>query len=145
MKPQTTINELPVPIGGTPDLWTAAGVRDIYNQVGYVPTSRDLLRCPAVTVVAEQRRNGSLGAIDIDIDARAGLSPAQARELARLLIAGADLADTWVGNIPNPAEKIALAKTAVERAYIAVRTAPGNAGDYLRGALDSIADAQAVI
>jgi hypothetical protein len=49
-----------------------------------------------VTVVAEQRRNGTLGAIDIDIDARAGLSVAQARELADMLIAGADLADKWV-------------------------------------------------
>jgi hypothetical protein len=95
---QVTIPDtsLPVPPGGTPDLWTAAGVRDIYAQIGYIPTSPDLLRCPAVTVIAEQRRDGSLGAIDIDIDARAGLSIAQARELAALLIAGADLADQWM-------------------------------------------------
>jgi hypothetical protein len=95
MKPQTTVSELPIPIGGTPDLWTAAGVRDIYAQIGYIPTSPDLLRCPAVTVIAEQRRNGSLGAIDIDIDARAGLSIVQARELAALLVAGAELAEQW--------------------------------------------------
>lgn len=95
MKPQTTISELPVPPGGTQDLWTAAGVRDIYSQIGYIPTSPDLLRCPAVTVIAEQRRDGSLGAIDIDVDARAGLSIAQARELAALLIAGAELAEQW--------------------------------------------------
>jgi hypothetical protein len=95
MKPQTTVIELPVPAGGTPDLWTAAGVRDIYSQIGYVATSPDLLRCPAVTVIAEQRRDGSLGAVDIDIDARAGLSIAQARELAALLVAGAELAEQW--------------------------------------------------
>lgn len=84
------------PAGAEPDMWTASGVRDVYSIIGHIPTSPDLLRCPAVTVVAEQRRNGTLGAIDIDIDARTGLSVAQARELAAMLIAGADLADKWV-------------------------------------------------
>jgi hypothetical protein len=86
-----------VPPGGEPDMWTAGGVRDVYRIIGHISTSPDLLRCPTVTVVAEQRRNGSLGAIDIDIDARAGLSAAQARQLAALLIAGADLAAQWIG------------------------------------------------
>ncbi|MCV7230427.1 hypothetical protein [Mycolicibacterium komossense] len=95
MKPQITVMELPVPTGGTPGLWTATGVRDVYNQIGHVATSPDLLRCPAVTVIAEQRRDGSLGAIDIDVDARAGLSVAQARELAALLLAGAQVAEQW--------------------------------------------------
>jgi hypothetical protein len=84
------------PVGAEPDLWTAGGVRDVYAIIGHIPTSPDLLRCPAVTVIAEQRRNGTIGAVDIDVDARAGLSAAQARELAALLIAGADLADKWV-------------------------------------------------
>ena len=86
-----------VPPGGEADMWTGLGVRDVYSIIGVVSTSRDLLRCPAVTVVAEQRGNGSLGRIDVDVDARASLTPAQARELASLLVAGADLADVWAG------------------------------------------------
>ncbi len=44
----------------------------------------------------------------------------------------------------DPDSAIAAAKAAVQRTYLACRTLPGNAGDYLRAALDSIDDAQAV-
>ncbi|WP_197381869.1 hypothetical protein [Mycolicibacterium mengxianglii] len=65
--------------------------RDRVHQIGSDP-----LRWPVVTVTAEQHRDGRLGVIDVDVDARAGLTPDQARQLAALLIAGAALAEEWV-------------------------------------------------
>ncbi len=44
----------------------------------------------------------------------------------------------------DPDAAMTAAKAAVQRAYLACRTLPGNSGDYLRAALDSLADAQAV-
>ncbi|MDZ7883600.1 MAG: hypothetical protein U5N53_12095 [Mycobacterium sp.] len=57
-----------MPPGAVPDLWTEAGVRDVYSQIGHVAVSPDLLKCPAVTVLAEQRRDGSIGCIDMLLD-----------------------------------------------------------------------------
>lgn len=149
----TSDADLPVPPGAEPDLWTAGGVRDVYSQIGHVPTSPDLLRCPAVTVIAEQHRDGTLGAIDVDVDARAGLSAAQARELARLLNEGADLADRWVGREVNVDARLALARAAVQAAHTDLRTAAAcvsnddqfgaftDAASYLVTAQASIVDA----
>lgn len=91
--------DLPVPPGAEPDMWTAPGVRDVYKIIGHIPTSEDLLRCPAVTVVAEQRHDGSLGVInvEVEVDARSSLSAVEARALAALLNQGADLAEQWEG------------------------------------------------
>ena len=99
----TTITPTPdpaVPPGAEPDMWVG-GQRDVYAQIGYVPVSPDLLKCPAVTIVAEQfADDGHLGCIDVILDvdlgvSHSGLSASQARELAALLIAGADLVDKW--------------------------------------------------
>jgi hypothetical protein len=133
------------PPGAEPDLWVA-GQRDIYSQIGYVATSTDLLSCPAVTVVAEQYADGRIGCIDVILDVEMGgshsdLSSAHARELAGMLTAGADLADTWAGNAPTTDTRLSTAKAAVMEAYNALKLVPGNAGDYLRAALDSIDDA----
>ncbi|ABM12294.1 hypothetical protein [Mycolicibacterium vanbaalenii] len=89
------------PAGAEPDVWTAEGVREVYQQVGYIAVSTDLLKCPTVTVSAEQRRDGSIGCIDILLDVAMGrsdaaLSIAQARELAALLTDAAKVADGWV-------------------------------------------------
>lgn len=189
-----------VPDGGEPDLWVG-GQRDVYCQIGHVAVHPDLLRCPAITVVAEQRVNGSLGKVEVVLDvamtrSSAELTPAQARELAALLVAGADLADTWAGvpaagrrdydllqDMPLPPGitagewsidedghlyrelsdgrrqrgygeiygelsvpgQLSAAKAALLSLYDVVRAMPGNAGDYVRAALDSVADAQAVL
>ena len=98
----TTITPHPdpaVPPGAEPDMWVG-GQRDVYAQIGYVPVSPDLLKCPAVTVVAEQFADGRLGCIDVILDvdlgaSHSGLCRSQARELAALLVAAADLADGW--------------------------------------------------
>ncbi|WP_163720913.1 hypothetical protein [Mycolicibacterium psychrotolerans] len=100
----TTINPKtnpPVPDGAEADVWTDHNTRDVYIKVGCVSVAT-LLQCPTVTVLAEQRRDGSLGCIDVLLDVAmgrsdAGLSSGQARELAGLLIAGADRADRLAG------------------------------------------------
>lgn len=188
-----------LPPNAEPDLWVG-GQRDVYAQIGHVATSGELLKCPAVTVVGEQRANGDLGKIDVVLDvalqrSSAELTPAQARELAELLVAGADLADTWSGtpaagrhdfdllaDVPLPAgvsagewsiddgrlyrelsdgrrqngrgeitgepsltAQLSAVKAALLSLYDAVKATPGNAGEYVRAALDSISDAQAVL
>ncbi|WP_370329177.1 hypothetical protein [Mycolicibacterium hippocampi] len=87
------------PPGADPDMWVD-GVRDVWRQIGAVAVSRDPLKCPTVTVLAEQRRDGSLGCIDVTLDVAmgrsdAGMAAVQARELARLLTEAADLAEQW--------------------------------------------------
>ncbi|TDO15003.1 hypothetical protein EV580_3143 [Mycobacterium sp. BK086] len=66
-----------------------------------------------------------------------------ARTVATALLTPADLADQWAGKT-TPSSWLAIAEAAVREAYAAFRTAPGNAGDYLKAALDCLADAQAV-
>lgn len=93
------LSELPLPPGADPDVWVG-DTRDVWRQVGAVAVSRDPLKCPMVTVVAEQRRDGSLGCIDVKLDVAmgrsdAGMAAAQARQLARLLTEAADLAEQW--------------------------------------------------
>lgn len=51
-----------------------------------------------MTVVAEQRRDGTLGCIDVNLDdgrSDTGMAAVQARELARLLTEAAELAEQW--------------------------------------------------
>lgn len=148
MMTQPNDAEPAVPPGAQPDQWVG-GQRDVYAQIGYVATSSDLLACPAVTVVAEQLADGRLGCIDVMLDVAmgksdAGLAASQARELAALLGAAADLADQWAGR-PATDGPLDAARSAVMAAYNAFRQAPGNAGDYLRASLDSIDDAKAVL
>lgn len=147
----STTGELAVPPGAEPDLWVG-GQRDVYAQIGYVPTDRDLLKCPAVTTIAEQRANGHLGKIEVILDvamsqSHAGMSAKQARDLAALLTAGADLADRWAGvpeSVPavlSPVELLANAFSALRVAHGQLAALPGNADSYVQGALDCISDA----
>lgn len=97
---RTCPSEPELPLGAQPDIWEDDGHRDVYRQIGVVPVSTDPLRCPTVTVLAEQRRDGTLGCIDVVLDVAmghsdAGMNAEQARELARLLTDAADLADRW--------------------------------------------------
>ena len=68
----------------------------------------------------------------------------KARWIAQKLLEVADLADRWAGTVPVVEARLVQVRSVVESAYVALRTEPGNVGDYLRAALDSIADAQAV-
>jgi hypothetical protein len=102
------------------------------------------MKCPIVTVSAEQHSDGSLGCIDVEIEVdkrHNGLSAAQARELAGLLTAGADLADQWAGGQPFPPGRLAALRAELHAAYMSLRAEPGNSGDYLRAAMDSLDDA----
>ncbi len=93
----TPPTNLPVPPGGEADQWIGDR-REVYAVIGHVPVSSDLLSCPAVTVVAEQRADASLSAIAVHVHGapfNAGLDVLHARQLASLIEAGADLADRW--------------------------------------------------
>lgn len=131
------------PPGAEPDIWEADGHRDVYVAVGCVLSSAEILRCPIVSTTARQNRSGALDEIRVDIEAEGDLTNWQARELARYLIEAATIAESWAGSA-GVDSRLATAKAAVMDAYIAVRELPGNAGDYLRAALDSISDAEAV-
>ena len=137
------------PPGGTPDQWIGKQ-RDVHQIVGHVSTSPDLLKCPAVTVVAEQYLDGRIGCIDVlvDVDSmHSAMGAAQARELAGLIVQGADLADQWAGAITGltPVELLANAFSALRVAHGALELVDGNAGDYVKAALDSISDAAEVL
>jgi hypothetical protein len=141
----TQPTDLPIPPGGQPDLWVGAQ-RDVYSQIGYVAVSPDLLSCPAVTVVGEQYSDGRIGCVDVILDvemggSHSGLSSAQARELAGLLTAAADLADTWAGRAPSAADRLAALRDQLSAVWQELRTTQGNVGDYLLGSLYSLADA----
>jgi hypothetical protein len=71
-----------------------------------------------------------------------GMSPVKARELAQMLIDAAHQADVWGG---LPVDPLADVRAAVLQAYNTYKQVPGNAGDYLRAALDSISDAAEVL
>lgn len=131
------------PPGADPDIWEDDDRRDVYASVGCVLSSSDILRCPIVTAVARQDQTGALDEIRVDIEAEGDLTTWQARELARYLIEAAAIAESWAGST-GADSRLATAKAAVMDAYIALRELPGNTGDYLRAALDSIADAEAV-
>lgn len=133
------------PSGAEPDIWEDDGRRDVYASVGGVFSSSDLLACPLVTAKARQDRAGTLDQICVEVDAPAAdLTAEQARELAAHLLHAAGIVERWNGNT-NPAGRLEAAKIIVLQAYLTLRELPGsNAGDYLRAALDSIADAEAV-
>lgn len=71
----------------------------------------------------------------------APLSSDQARELAAVLLESATMIDTWADAGATRMRALTAASRATRVAYHALATAPGNAGDYLRAALDSITDA----
>lgn len=141
--------DLTPPPGGEADQWIG-GQRDVYALIGSVPVTNDLLMNPAVTVLAEQRAEGTLGCIDVLVDVVAqhnGLCASQARELASLLSQGADLADQWSGTNTEltPTELLANAFSSLRAAHALLRLIPGNADSYVKAAMDSISDAAEVL
>lgn len=134
------------PPGADPDIWEDDGHRDIYASVGCVLSSADIFRCPLVDTMARQDHAGAITEIRVVIDinsSAADLTAEQARELAGYLIEAAGIAERWAGNT-DVGSRLSTAKVAVMTAYLGLRELPGNASDYIRAALDSIADAEAV-
>lgn len=97
-----------------------------------------------VRVVVTQFADGTVGTGGDDKPlvyvGQESFSPESARALSAALLAAAGLADQWTGH-ENVNALLAQARTVVESAYVALRCAPGNTGDYLRAALDSVTDA----
>lgn len=85
------------PPGTKADIWMDAGYRDIYNTVGTVVTSDDIMKCPLVTATARQHVDGSLDHVTVDVDdaGHQPLTAEQARELAGYLIEAAGEVDGW--------------------------------------------------
>ncbi|GFG81653.1 hypothetical protein [Mycobacterium paragordonae] len=142
----TTIARQPDPTppsGAEPDIWESDGRRDVYTSVGCVLARQDILRCPLVTTIARQDRAGVVDRIRVAIEADVDLTAEQARELAGYLIRAAGIADRWAGQAQeDQITVLSAARDAVLAAYIELRELPGNVGDYLRAALDSISDAE---
>jgi len=85
------------PPGAEADLWLHDGYREVYNTVGVVVTSDDFMRCPMVTVIADQYRDGHLQNIAVEVDdaGHEPLTPSQAIELAQYITEAADVATKW--------------------------------------------------
>jgi hypothetical protein len=140
---QTDTDPTPPP-GADADIWEDDGHRDVYAPVGCViSSSDDIMLCPLVTTVARQDRAGALDQIRVEVDAMSDLTAEHAMELAVYLTQAAAIAEQWAGRTLADC-RLSTAKAAVMEAYIELRKLPGNAGDYLRAALDSISDAEAV-
>lgn len=109
----------------------------------------DELATEDVRVVVSQRTDG--GIVDEPEDrpliylGGADYSIESVRALARALTSAADLADQWTGKQPDLQELLIGARDELQRVFAAVRMLPGNADSYVIAALDSIADAQAVL
>lgn len=151
----TTITRHPEPApppGAQPDAWEHFDDDEMYRVVlgplmsvagrsevtvqssaiqfddGGICTSDAVIEAPKVYIASDSDR---------------GLTAEQARELARYLIQAAAIAESWTGG-GGADSRLATAKAAVMDAYVAFRRLPGNAADYLRAALDSVTDAEAV-
>ena len=135
---QTTTNPYPdvaPPPGFEADRWDDAG-RDIYQLAGTVLASNDFMKCPLVSAVARQRLDGSLESLTVEVDdaGHQPLTSTQAREMAGYLIEAADMIDRWAGRSANDS-RLAMVHATVLETYNALKTVPGNAGDYLKAAL----------
>ncbi|MDP7731499.1 hypothetical protein [Mycobacterium sp. TY813] len=148
----TTITPTPdpaLPPGADPenvDGWDceAPSTRLVWSTPMPLP---DHLECYDIRLVASQRRDGTIVSSDADgplvYIGGEDYTPNDARLVADALVKAANLADKWGGATPTE-DRLSAAKDAVMAAYLELRAEPGNAGDYLRAALDCIADAQAV-
>lgn len=89
------------PFGAEPDVWEDSGPmphRDVYTIPRCVLNSTgDPLRSPVVVAEAVQWANGVIESPSVSIEAPGdpGLTSAQARELAAILIEAADEVDGW--------------------------------------------------
>ncbi|WP_199253847.1 hypothetical protein [Mycolicibacterium mengxianglii] len=92
----TTSADLAVPPGADADTWVCK-TRDIYQAIGTVLASDDIMKCPLVTAMARQRLDGQLEQFFVEVDdaGRQPLSAVQARELAAYLIEAATVIDGW--------------------------------------------------
>ena len=149
----STLPDIAPPRGADADVWEQDGRRNIVADVGCLPLFDDPLRCPIVTTNARQDQAGALTDVgvrlDVDIDTTSldstSLDAGQARELAAMLLAAADLADTWTGTPVDADAALMVAREQLETASRALRTQPGNAGCWTKAALDAVTEAQAVL
>lgn len=99
---------------------------------------------------AVQYADGSIDQSEVDsprvwTDITGALTAQQARQIAGALVAAADEIDGWADAGAARMRALTAAIRATREAYDALATAPGNAGDYLRAALDSITEATALV
>ncbi len=147
----TAPNVAPPP-GAEPDVWegtTPMPHRVVYTEPRCVLNrTGDHLRSPVVVAQAIQWADGFLDdglieppSVSIESSGDHGLTSAQARELAAAILEAADEIDGWAGRTGDPAAALATARQALQVAYQATRLVPGNSGDYVHAAIDSIDDA----
>lgn len=87
------------PVGAEADVWLEDGYREVYNAVGVVVTGTDFMRCPLVTVVANQYRDGHLEDIKVEIDdaGHQPLTAEQSIEFANYVLEAAAIVNQWTG------------------------------------------------
>lgn len=93
----TPPSDVALPPGAEADIWLHDGYREVYNSVGVVITCNDFMRCPMVTVIANQYRDGHLENIAVEVDdaGHEPLTASQAIEFAQYISEAADVAKLW--------------------------------------------------
>jgi hypothetical protein len=133
--------DLPVPPGARPDAWQQDAPPPYRVQFGELRAIDGLdIDCVNVQATAVQLSDGRIDNGSVYEPPHVylwddGMSPAQARGAGRRTEQAADGADRWAADVDT---RLRSARDAVAAAYHALAAAPGNSGDHLRAALDSI-------
>lgn len=136
--------DVPLPVGAeTSDLWT-----DWNNECRVIFTpdhpvgNTDLAVYASAIQLADGTIDDGSGATHepprIWLGERGGMSSGQARELAATLVQLASIVDQWTGQRLRVDTRLSTVRAALLEALQPVKRLPGNAGDYLQAALDSI-------
>ena len=95
--------DVPMPAGARADLWLRGQYRVIFRD-RHLKLEGDPLKSPSVCITAVQWADGTVGdgsteegpAVHVHCFGDDGLTPAQARELAAMIVEAADELDRWV-------------------------------------------------
>lgn len=140
---------IPLPPGADPDdpnNWDWQDADSEYPAYRVVGRTISTLDDCDIRTLAVQYGDGTIAIDDQDgprvYVGMSDYTAAEARALAAALSEAAVFAEDWAG---TPAAPLSEVKAALIEAFNKYRNTPGNAGDYIRAAVDAISDAMEVL